>query len=179
MRKKSEYLGLLFIILICLSSAGVGKMFIQRNSSRGNLVYIFEQKMGSNSKVNSIKNIKYDYTYLSDPDSVTFLSTIVLKNPATSDSIIFSNKNLTYSSPTDIIFVEPKGKNFTYRLRARLPFRTWKEFYKSIDPFSVTYVFKHGEMKYDYSFGYEGKQWLDNRHKMNEIINIIELNKNK
>lgn len=165
------------MILIWLSSAGVEKMFIQRNSSRGNLVYVFEQKMDSNSKENSVKNIKYDYTYLSDPDSVTFLSTIVLKSPATSDSIIFSNQNIRYSSPADIIFVEPKGKFFTYRLCARLPFEIWKELYKSIDPFSVVYEFKQGEMKDDYSFGYEGKQWHDNRQKMNEIINIIELNK--
>lgn len=152
-------------------------MYVMRNSHQGNLVHIFEQKMPKETNDYKISDIKYDYTYVENPDSVTFLSYITLPQSETPISISFQNKEIEYSQKPELIFVQPKGKKFKYRLKIVIPFNIWKILYENSDPFYIKYSFERTEEKFDYVFGYKGKKWESHRQKILEIINIIELNK--
>ena len=163
-------------VFIILCSVGVDKMFILRQSTKGVLVYVMEQKMNCLKTGNKVKSIKYDYTYLQNPDSVTFLSTILLPSSQSPVSITFKNENIDYTEPVDLIFVKSKGKNFQYRLQIKLPYSLWKELYSNSSPFTIRYTFASEGAEVFYDFGYKEKKWQENREKINHIINIINLN---
>lgn len=167
----------LYLLLLALLCSGISSMYVMRNSHEGNLVYIFEQKMPKVNTDNKITDIKYDYTYVENPDSVTFLSYITLPQSENPVSISFQNNEIEYSQKTELIFVQPKGNKFQYRLKISLPFNIWKSLYEDPIPFRIQYSFDRNGQFVDYVFGYKGKKWESNRQKILEIINIIELNK--
>ena len=167
----------IYILLLALLCSGISSMYVMRNSHQGNLVHIFEQKMPKETSNNKVSDIKYDYTYVEEPDSVTFLSYITLQQSETPISISFQNNELEYNQKAELIFVQPKGKKFQYRLKITIPFKIWKSFYDNVQPFQIKYNFESKGEMVDYIFGYKGKKWESNRQKILEIINIIELNK--
>lgn len=172
---------IIYFILFCLVSvifcAGINNRYVMRNSHQGTLVHIFEQKMPKEQPNKVSSDIKYDYTYLEESDSVTFLSYISLAQVQTPISISFLNDQIDYTQKVELIFVQPKGKKFQYRLKITIPFQTWKNFYESTSPFKVKYLFDNNGHIENYVFGYKGKKWISNRDNMIEIIRIIELNK--
>ena len=165
---------LLFFALLC---SGISNMYVMRNSHQGNLIYIFEQKMPRETSNQKVSDIKYDYTYVENPDSVTFLSFITLPQSETPVSISFQNNDHEYNQEPELIFVQPKGKKFQYRLKISMPYNVWKSLYENSMPFIIKYTFNSKGKIEEYSFGYKGKKWASNRQKILEIINIIELNK--
>ena len=167
----------LYFILLLLLCSGISSMYVMRNSHEGNLVHIFEQKMPKVNSDNKVSDIKYDYTYVEYPDSVTFLSYITLPQSETPISISFQNNEIEYSQDSELIFVQPKGNKFQYRLKIVLPFQIWKNIYEDPTPFKIQYLFDRKGQTVEYIFGYKGKKWESNRQKILEIINIIELNK--
>lgn len=152
-------------------------MYVMRKSHEGNLVHIFEQKMPAVDSNSKVKYIKYDYTYVEKPDSVSYLSTITLPQCETPISISFQNKELEYHQNSEKVFVEPKGNKFKYRLKIVLPFNIWEKLYESNNPFNIKYSFERQGEVVEYIFGYKGNNWEKNKNKILEIINIIRLNK--
>ena len=152
-------------------------MYVMRNSHEGNLVHIFEQTMPKVNSNNKVSDIKYDYTYIEHPDSVTFLSYITLPQSETPISISFQNNEIEYSQDSELVFVQPKGNKFQYRLKIVLPFQIWKNLYEDPTPFRIQYLFDRKGQTVEYIFGYKSKKWESHRQKILEIITIIELNK--
>ena len=142
----------LYLLLLALLCSGISSMYVMRNSHEGNLVYIFEQKMPKQLSDCKISDIKYDYTYVENQDSVSFLSYITLPQSETPHSITFQNNEIEYKQDVELIFVQPKGKNFQYRLKIVLPFKIWKSLYENPVPFKVKYSFDRNGQAVDYIF---------------------------
>lgn len=167
---------LLFGILFC---SGISNMYIMRNSHEGKLIHVFEQKMPNEKSDSKIPDIKYDYTYIENQDSVSFLSYITLSQSEIPNSITFQNNEIDYKQDVELIFVRPKGKNFQYRLKIKFPFKIWKSLYEDPIPFKIIYSFNRNGQIVDYNFRYGSKKWDRNRKKILEIINIIIMNKKR
>lgn len=162
-------------ILLC--AAGFNDAFVQRQTEKGWLFHIFSQKMPSIDKKS--KELKYDYTYLQQTDSVTMLASMVTKSPFTPDSLLITYCGRTYSAPAELIYLTPGKNKFDIRIKASIPYQIWYDIYSCADPFKVQYTIRGGDSSDTYSFGYNSKKWKSNRDRNFTIINSIKINTGK
>lgn len=164
-------------VTIMLCSAGLNDAFVQRQTEKGWLFHIFSQKMPSLDKKS--KDIKYDFTYLQQTDSVTLLASMETASSCTPDSIKISYCGITYSAPAELLYLTPNKKIYNIRVKATIPYQIWYDIYKCTSPFILQYTMHDGNTLHTYSFGYNNKKWKSNREKNLTIINSIKINTGK
>lgn len=169
----------LFVFLIVLSSSKSGKTYLQYESDKGTVFYFFEQKMDAVEKNKNVKQLKYDYTFVEEPDSVTVLSTLNLNGVYKPKSATLSYNNKVYTADCDIIFIKTGGKLTEYRLRFTIPFEVWEELYRSINPVTFSYAFDNNGNSINFDFADSPKKWAKQREKMCNLIEMIKLNTGK
>lgn len=181
--KKFKYLGycIVAVMLVAICTSGIDKMYVQRLDKSGWVFHVLSQKMNSSSKQKyAPKTINYDYTYVEKLDYVDMLSTLVLPNAATPQSISIVTCNTDTCFNPEFIYVKPKGKGLLeYRLKLSMSFDLWSEMYECEKPFSICYSVKLNGDNTDIKFSYSNSKWKTNRDKMNTIIRVIKFNTGK
>lgn len=152
-------------------------MFVQRQGDFGWLFYVFSQKIPSADK--KCPDLKYDYTYIEQTDSVTVLSTLILPSALIPVEATISIGDSTTSYKLNSVYIEPKGKKFEYRLRFAIPMSKWEQMYESPNPFILYFTLQNKLSNLSFQFAYPQNKWNSNREKMNQIIYTVKLNTNK
>lgn len=123
---------------------------------------------------NGVKNLKYDFTYVEETDSVSYLSTLRTQQFEVPDSVAIHYCGQEYISKAEIIYITPKGKLMECRVRAMLPFDVWHGMYQCATPYVVEYRFnKSGRC---FVFGIRPNKWKNESQAVSSIMNIIKLN---
>lgn len=175
--KKIFLTSFIFCLAIMLCGAGINDAFVQQQTEKGWLFHIFSQKMPSLD--NKSKELKYDFTYLQQTDSVTLLATIVTGASCTPDSLKISYCGNTYTAPARLVYFTPGKKKSDIRIKAAIPFPVWNDMYSCSTPFVLQFSMQDGATPETYIFGYDNKKWKSNRDKINVIINSIRINTGK
>ena len=82
------------------------------------LVFVKPRKMAKTTNSSDAKPLEYDITLCSQTDSVAVTYTLITKNTYLQlDSTVI---NETIHEPNERLYIEPKGKNWVYRLRFKL-----------------------------------------------------------
>lgn len=165
---------LVAVSFLSINAKNISKMYLQHQSERGNVVFVFEQKMDAADKNQGVKNIAYDLTYVEEPDSVSILSTIKLKQAEKPDKITITNGTEEYTSEPEVIFVNAKGKDTVYRLKVVVPFAFLCQIYAAPEAYKIIYTFSNGNRKKNYVFA--DKKWTKQKETMNALLDIIKLN---
>jgi len=160
-----------------LCSIGFNDAFVQRQTAKGWLFHIFSQKMPSLDKKS--KDLKYDFTYLQETDSVTLLASMVTESSCRPDSLIITYCGNIYSTPAELLYLTPKKDKFDIRVKAAIPYEVWHNIYTCAKPFILQYTMRKGDTLDTYAFGYNCKKWKSNREKYYRIINSIKINTDK
>lgn len=165
------------VLIVTMSSSKIEKMYVQRQSDHGWVFYIFEQKMNSIDKQSPSKSIVYDYTYVEDTDSVSMLSTIVLRDVAKPMKVVIATEGGLYDFEPEQIYVNTKGDKMVYRLKIGIPFKVWEKIYYSSSPFKLTYEFEGEKDGLPLTFNFSNKkEWGSLSENMQKIIGLIKLN---
>jgi len=168
------------LLTICILSAGwltaqnIKGKYLSRSTDQGTVTYIYPQK-GYDSKKLAGKLI-YDITHSTATDSVTFNFTYISKNPLPLDSVVFSNNDINYSIPTEILYIEPKkGNKWENRISAVLDAKTFKDIRTQKSPCDLT-IYPRKEEKYteNYIFKISEKDWNKNTSIINKIFDVIK-----
>ena len=152
-------------------------MFVQRQGDFGWTFHVFSQKIPSMDK--KCPDLKYDYTYIEQTDSVTVLSTLTLPSALTPVETLLTAGGSTTPYRLTSVYIEPKGKKYEYRLRFVIPLSEWEQMYKFPTPFVMDFTLKDNLSLSSFRFAYPQKKWNSNREKMNQIIYTVKLNTNK
>lgn len=177
MKRKYIYIPVLCCIALTLCSAGFNDLFVQRQTEKGWLFHTFSQNMSSIDKKS--KDLKYDFTYLQQTDSVTLLATIVSQTAFTPDSLHISCCGKNYAVPTELVYLTPAKNKFDIRIKADLPFDIWEDLYTCTNPYTLYYKMKNGNQTEILSFGYNSKKWKSIREKTFLIISSVKINTGK
>lgn len=162
------------LLTLTLCSAGVKNMFVQRKGEFGWVFHVFSQKMPSADK--KCPDLQYDYTYTQKNDSVTMLTTLILPDALIPDEAAITMADSTTHYPLSMVYIDPKGSKFEYRLSCVMPLSQWEKMYASPTPFTLTFTMKEPNDTRSYSFKCKDKKWESTRNKMQQIIFTIKLN---
>ncbi len=165
---------------ISIQSKSFDKMYAQRSAGDESIFFIYPQTLTALADSKSIsKSLDYDYTYVQKTDSVAMLISLTLKEPVNKIDTEISCSNSTFKIEPELIFAKPKGNKITYRLRVTMPFKDFEEIYASKTPFILSFLYVIDGEREQLNFGYNQKNWDENRKNINRIINLIKINTRK
>ena len=119
------------------------------------------------------KGMTFDMTYLSnDDDSVSFTSTIVTNHASPIDSVTIHSNQHSIRTNIEQIYCEPHKNKYIWRIRYYITWTQWKELYNNQTPYII-------EFEKDLMFSFHKKKWEKEKNDINNILQIIELNKKK
>lgn len=182
MRKVSKifYCLLLLFITFPIYGKDIKDMYVQRTGAEGSLFFIFKQDLPALKNTEKIaKKISYDYTYLEQTDSVAMLVTLLLPTVTKNIEMTVYYNSSEYNDASELIYVAAKGNKFEYRLRFMMPFHVFEKMYAADTPFVIKIQGNSDGKESAYEFGYNSKNWTNNRQKLSSIISIIRLNTHK
>lgn len=160
--------------LISLSGAGSGTDYVQRLGAKGWIYHTFNKRLPATDKKQKIRNIKYDYTYIEQPDSVNLLLTIQLPEAHRPDHIRISCGDTTYVMPSEIIYADPIKEGFKCRIKTSFTFEAWQKMYTCEQAFTLTVNCRLGGEHKSYVFGYSKKRWKSERNKIISLQKAIK-----
>lgn len=162
------------------AAARLNDQYVQRQTEQGWLFHIFSKKIPADrQRKNANGSAQIDYTYLQQPDSVTILATIQLDNPLTPDSLSIHSCDTTYNAPAELIYVNPAGRHYNYRLRARIPFDAWSAIYACPQPFTITFSLTGPQGPHTCSYSHPARKWPKEQQQIQRIIHLIRQNTGK
>lgn len=138
--------------------------------------FVFPHKIHENKKFSTADSpMKCDYTYVNSTDTVRVLMTIELKTLVQpTEFIIESQDSIISTSPVTLMYSEPQGKKYTYRLNASISYDKWLHIYKSKNPFNFVIV-DTDENRYVYA--YKKNDWKEYSGVFKQLFRIIENSK--
>lgn len=178
--KFSNKLFLLIILIpisLTLLSSGAGSDYVFRLGEKGWIYYIFSSKMSSCLDTKNPKNIEYDYTYVEIPDSVSMLTTIKIKDAYKPYMTIINSCDISYKIYPEIIYANPKGSDFIFRLKNEMPFEIWEKMYDCDKPFTITFKFLNVNDTINYHFRIDNKKWGKEKIKIQNVQHAINMTK--
>ncbi|MDE6534435.1 MAG: hypothetical protein K2K82_00315 [Muribaculaceae bacterium] len=116
---------------IAATPANPEKQMVSHSVGDDMVIFVKPRKMPTANKTSSSKPITYDVTLSTQTDSVSVTYTLITKAPTLSaDS---TGVNGLRSFANERIYVEPKSKEWVYRLRFKMPAETFRETFCSTD----------------------------------------------
>ncbi len=155
------------------------------NMESGMLYFVLPQKMKRVEGKNlAKKKLEYDYTYVSNADSVRLLLTLSTRSAFRGDSLYIATplvkalpvpaaKCHYFGFPLKTIFKEPRGKYWVNRMEAWLPFAQWKSFYSAENPLIFSFSL---EKPYDIQYALIGRKCRKQRENYRLFFDMLELN---
>lgn len=168
---------LLFTCLFFISSAWaqkINKDYLFYPQNGGNLYFILPQK-GFKSIDKTDKNgLVYDITYLTSNDSLTFSFTYVNEEICKPEkiTILTANNKLLYQGEAQMLFVQPRKKDWEHRGSFKVPFDKAVEFYVEEEPYQLQI---HTNRK-DILFQIVANKWKKQRYLINRIFEVMKNN---
>lgn len=168
----------LFFCLLGLTSivfaqaAKLSDMYIVKNLPDAKLYFVFENKL------QGIKNtdyIKYDLTYCDSKDSVSVKMSVYQKNLCTIDSLAFCNGYERCVTIPSLLYQEQSRKKWMGRYDNIVPFSFINQTFSSTQPLTI-YIYSQGKTT---TFGVPKSQWKNFSRKMQDILEMIQINKRK
>lgn len=101
---------------------------------------------------------------------MSFTTTIVTPVVEKLDSVSIKNESKTIKAKTELIYCEPYKSYYINRLRFYIKWSEWKELYGYTMPYTI-------ELNNHLRFSFPQNKWKKESKIINDIINIIELNK--
>lgn len=166
----------IFLFLTCMCcmlviASSVSKRYTTFLSERGMLYFISPMHMPKCNENHAKYDLTFDITYLSgDKDSVSFTTTVVTPIVEKLDSVFIKNELKIVKAKTELIYCEPYKSYYVNRLRFYIKWSELKELYGCMMP----YVIDFGN---HLCFSFYQNKWKKESKTINDIINIIELNK--
>ena len=154
--------------------------YVARKGENGYVFHIFEQDIKSSDSNKISDKVKYDYTYVQETDSISFLSTLTV--PSTfykPQELYIQTCGQIYSEKSEIIYVKPQKNKLQYRLKITIPFKLWEEMITCIEPYQLSYSFETENGNVDINFKYPGSKWAKIRKDLSEILRIIKISISK
>lgn len=152
---------------VAASPASPEKQMVSHSAGDDTIVFVKPRKMPTADKAASSKPITYDVTLSTQTDSVSVTYTLTTKVPTlNTDS---TGVNGLRSFANERIYVEPKSKEWVYRLRFKMPSETFRETFCNTDSLEL----KTGNCTFLLSPKKQTKEAEINRM----ALKIIELNK--
>lgn len=166
---------LLYIFLLLsfsVYSQSYNKSFIMNVTQEGNLYFIYDLKMKSQTE--DVKSLEFDYTFVESRDYVTLTATCISKNSVILDSLsLLLPTGCKYSNAVDKIYTERKSQWQT-RFNCNIDYDFWLKMYDSDTPFQLVLQDKNGvQIIYEDS----KKGWKKNKKKMQSIQEVISVNR--
>ena len=163
-----------------MAEAALKNKYTEGRRSNEYILHIFERNLNASKSNKTIKNVKYDYTYVQTSDSVSILTTITVPNSCGTPSDIalsFCGKQL--SMKPELIYVSPIKNGLEYRLRIAIPYEDWEEMINCAKPYDVIYKFSDNTSYHSFEFSYPQSKWNKVREELLQIRDIIRINTGK
>lgn len=152
-------------------ASSVSKRYTTFMTESGMLYFIRPMHLPKCNGNQTKYGMTFDITYLSgDNDSVSFTTTIVTPIVEKLDSVSIKNETKTINAKTELIYCEPYKSYYVNRLRFYIKWSEWKELYGCMVPYTI-------EFNHHLRFSFPQSKWKKESKTINDIINIIELNK--
>lgn len=166
----------LFLFLACMCcmqafASSVSKRYTTFLTESGMLYFIRPMHMPKCNENQTRYGMTFDITYLSgDTDSVSFTATVVTPIVEKLDSVYIKSGSKIVKVKTVLIYCEPYKSYYVNRLRFYIKWSEWKDLYGCMTPYVV-------EFNNHLRFSFYQNKWKKESKTINDIINIIELNK--
>lgn len=106
------------VAIFNISAGSPDKQMVFHTAGDDMLVFVKPRKMAKTAESAAVKPLEYDITLSTQTDSVTVTYTLVTKTSTLqTDSTVI---NGLIHIPNERIYVEPKSKNWIYRLRFKM-----------------------------------------------------------
>jgi len=164
------------LFMITGSAVKLNKLYTSYLSDKGMVYFVFPHKISENKQLSTADSpMKCDYTYVTSTDSVRVLMSIELKTLVRpSEFVVESLDSVVSSSPVTLMYSEPHGKNYAYRLSASIPYKEWQSIYKSQKPFEFVIVDNEDNR---YVYNYKKNEWQEYSAVFEQLFKIIENSK--
>lgn len=113
------------ITAFAVEAGNPDKQMVFHTAGDDMLVFIKPRKMEISADCPAIKPLQYDITLSTQTDSVAITCTIVTKNANLQTDSTLVNGYLKI--PNERLYIEPKGKNWIYRLRYKMANEDFKQ----------------------------------------------------
>lgn len=171
-----KYTLILTCLFISLSLWGqkLHKDYAFYPQEEGNLYFIFPQKGFRCSDPDITKGLEYDLTYFTANDSVVLAYTCVSPFVCKSDTVSLLDQagNSLYVAPAEMLFVQPKGKNWEQRATVKIPYSRVVSLYHTPSPFTLRIHTPGRTVDYHLS----SKDWKKQTFLVSRIFEMITYN---
>ncbi len=164
---------LLFLSFLSVSARKTDKSYIMTYHENGSLFFIRPEPISKTKNPLIAEDLVFDLTYLTCNDSLSYTLTYVTTQQFFPDSLCFQFTEEQYCSPVEIIYVDKGSSEWIYRVKLIIPFSLLEKMYLSESSYQVNIHGKGNMLEYYYI----PKKWIKERQKMNDIIDVIKMNK--
>lgn len=161
-----------WVSIVFVQAAKLSDMYFVKNLPDGKLYFVFENKLQC---IENSDYIKYDLTYCDSNDSVSIKMSIYQKNFSTIDSLAFNNGYERYVTIPSLFYHEQFHKKWLGRYDNIVPFNFINQAFNSTNPLTIS-IYSQGKVT---MFSMHKSKWKNFSPKMQDIFEMIQINKNR
>ncbi len=168
----------LFLLLIILPVSGysqkINRQYSFHPQEGGNVYFIHPQKGFSSSDKETVKELVYDITYVSNRDSATFIFSYYTSQVLQATTVRLKDQqgNILYESPLEMMFTQPQKSYWQQRAQFRIPYVLLEQIYREPAPYSITLGGKR-----DIHYNIKNSTWKKQSGIINKIFEVVEYNR--
>ncbi|MDE6145925.1 MAG: hypothetical protein K2F96_06575 [Muribaculaceae bacterium] len=117
--KQITAVAVMVLTVLAATAASPDKQIVFHSAGDGMLVFVKPRKMAKTATSSASKPLDYDITLSTQSDTVSVTFTLVSKSASLHIDSTSVNSSLRYVN--ERLYVEPKSKNWIYRLRFKMP----------------------------------------------------------
>lgn len=147
----------------------IDKFYISMPTIEGNVYHTFPKDFDFNKSQSTIQGSKlnYDFTYVSQRDSVDMLMSFTSPQLLKPKAIAFNGGE---SIQLEIIYIDQEKSKYKYRIKCTFPYSVWEELFNAVNPISMVISTEDGS---HLEFNCAEKKWNKLRAKFLELFKII------
>ena len=165
----------LLLVTLCwctmMFAVRIDDRYVMKPTDGGQIYFILPYEIPT--KHAGMKNLSVDVTHLTQKDSVTMNVSIWSDIELQVDSVVLVGGERLSISKFQTFFIEKDGKWWLHRYSIPLSWDNWNMLYNASEPF-LFYVF---DTQRTIQYAYSSKQWKAESEWMNQILHIINKNK--
>lgn len=165
---------LLFLVCTCsivVFASPLARKYTTFLTEKGLLYFIRPMHMPKCDGNLTKYGLTFDITYLyGDNDSVSFTATVVTPTVEKLDYVYIKNESTRIKAIPELIYCEPYKSYYVNRIRFYIKWAEWKEIYSCMTPYTIVF----GD---HLCFSFSQGRWRKESKIINNIMNIIEINK--
>lgn len=170
---KTRFITFLLAQLLCISSfsGNIAKKYKSHLTEEGTVYFIMPQKMPKAKNSIAHKDLFFDVTCINTNDTISVAATIHTTYPIMDSLVVITTPHgKTYSAPIIVIYRDLNKKGYINRLKFNITKNEFRELFNANQPFHIDY----GK---GCAFAFKRKAWKEKQLLINNIMNLMELNK--